>query len=198
MRLVYPVGQYAGAIREAEGAVFKVRRGESTWTIDAAASLLWLDAHGLAGIEDGTPWTRAAVLAVHAAEMWPAGAAERYTTLRETRLIVEIDPDAPEAIEFAQCHQLLPKAIGLGNRPDDPDRFRVGFPPNLQVAVPRRVWRLWRESHLEPTLWDGCVARVGKERALGIDVGPRELLVDTLRSLHILLGIQLAYLDVPS
>jgi hypothetical protein len=57
-------------------------------------------------------------------------------------------------------------------------------------------WRLWRESHLEPSLWDGCRAVSANEARAGRRLDTGDLLADTLRGLHVMLGIRLAYLDV--
>jgi hypothetical protein len=196
-RLVFPVGQYGGAIvgDEPDTVRYTIRRGSLLWSLSAAPAAIWIAAHGLADGAGITPWTRAAVFA-QAADTLPSPQAETaYGELLVLRLITEVDPDAPEAVDFARAHRLLPRAHGLGNTPGNPGRFRVGFPPDLVASLPWNLWRLWRDSHLEPSLWDACVTRSAQEERAGRSADPHILLANMLDTLHILLAIRVAYLD---
>lgn len=191
-RLVLPVGQFGGAVRRpAEGTGFSIRRGDTVVTVEPGPGTLWLAAHGRREDLVTTEWTRDAV---------SRGAATTdrtsWETLTRLDLIAEIDPDEPEAVDFASAHRLVPRMHGLGNRSDQPSRFMAGYEPDGIATFTWHQWRLWRESHLEPSLWEGCERLVENERGAGREVDARALLGDTLRNLHIMLGLNLAYLDV--
>ncbi|GAA0925980.1 hypothetical protein GCM10009557_93010 [Virgisporangium ochraceum] len=187
-RLVFPVGQFGGAIRRpSEGIGFSIRRGDAVVTLEPDPGNLWLAAHGRPGELDTTVWTRDAVSDAPAA-LW--------STLTGPGLIAEADPDEPEAVDFARAHRLLPRMHGLGNRAEHPDRFMAGYASDGMATFSWHQWRLWRESHLEPSLWDGCERLVENERGAGREVDARALLADTMRNLHIMFALNLAYLDV--
>jgi hypothetical protein len=63
------------------------------------------------------------------------------------------------------------------------------------------MWWLWQEVHRQRSLWDACQALASRPppSALSISgrVDPHRLLSDLLRGLHMLLSIQVIYLDVP-
>jgi hypothetical protein len=187
-RLVIPVGQFGGAVRRpSENDGFSIRRGAAVVTLEPDPGTLWLAAHGRPTELATTAWTRDAVSDAPAA-VW--------STLTGLGLLVEIDPDEPEALDFARTHRLVPRMHGLGNRSEHPNRFMAGYAPDGIATFTWHQWRLWRESHLEPSLWDGCERLVENERGAGREVDARALLADTLRNLHIMLGLTLAYLDV--
>ncbi len=188
-RLVFPVGQFGGMVRPEPAADvrFRVRRGNAVFTVDHDPGLVWLGAHGRPEELTTTVWTRAAVS--------PASPVV-WDTLLGFALIAEIDPDDPAAVDFARTHRLVPRMHGLGNRSERPSQFMAGYAADGVATFTWHQWRLWRESHLEPSLWDGCQRHVANERGAGREVDARELLADTLRGLHIMLGLQLAYLDV--
>ena len=197
-RLVFPVGQFGGIIRaETPGPTwFNIRRGDRLWSVEPDPGLLWLHAHGRTDDPAPTPWTRSAVLGRRGTKRSPADEAADYGQLVGLGLIAEVDPDDPAAVDFARTYQLVPLAHGMGNSSEDPRRFLAGFPPDLIATFTWTQWRLWRESHLEPSLWDGCRAVAANEERAGRTLDPRDLLTDTLRGLHVMLGIRLAYLDV--
>jgi hypothetical protein len=196
-RLVFPVGQFGGMVRgDGPGDVrFSIRRGDAVWTVESDPGTLWLDAHGQLETLATTTWTRGAVLG-NRRSLSPVAEAKAYGQLLGLKLVAEIDPDDPEAVDFARTHRLVPRAHGMGNRSDDPSRFLAGFPPDQVATFTWHQWRLWRQSHLEPSLWDGCRRLVADEQDAGRTLDARDLLTGALRGLHVMLGLQLAYLDV--
>lgn len=185
-RLVFPVGQFGGSVR-GDTVRFRVRRGGTLHTLDHDSGLAWLAAHGRPEEPATTEWTREAI-SPRSPVVW--------NTLGGLDLIAEIDPGEPEAVDFARAHRLLPRMHGLGNRSERPNRFMAGYDVDGVGLFTWHQWRLWRESHLEPSLWDGCERHVANERTADREVDARELLTDTLRGMHIMLGLNLAYLDV--
>lgn len=196
-RLVFPVGQFGGIVRRAPGqdARFSIRRGDAVITMEPGPGRVWLAAHGEPAELATTAWTRDAVVSRRPA-LDPVGAGLLWGTLTGLKLIVEVAPGEPAAVDFARTHRLVPRMHGMGNRSDAPNRFLVGYPPDEVATLTWYQWRLWREAHLEPSLWDGCHRQVANERAAGRDLDARALLADTLRSLHIMLALRFAYLDV--
>jgi hypothetical protein len=195
--LVFPVGQYGGLIRDdtPDRTWVSIRRGATVWSVEPAPGLVWLDTHGRLDALATTAWTRSAVLDRYS-DTQRRVAEGAYAHLLGLELLAEIDPEGSEAEEFARTHQLVPSAHGMGNRSEDPSRFLAGFPPDQVATFTWHQRRLWRESHLEPSLWDGCLELVATEASAGRDLDARELLADTLRGLHVMLVIRLAYIDV--
>ena len=196
-RLVFPVGQFGGVVRgdSPTDVRFRIRRGNAVFTIEPEPGALWLAAHGRREKIATTEWTRDAVTRGRAPTD-PVADGIRWGTLTGNGLIAEIDPNGAEAVEFARTHRLVPRMHGLGNRSEQPNVFMAGYAPDGVATFTWHQWRLWRESHLEPSLWDGCERQVENERRAGRRVDARFLLADTLRGMHIMLGFQLAYLDV--
>jgi hypothetical protein len=181
-RLVFPVGQFGGMVRggAAGEVLFAVRRGREVRTIASEPGMLWLDAHG----RPDEPATTA------------LAARTGYETLKGADLIVEVEVGGPQAVEFARAHRLIPRAHGLGNRSATPDKFVAGYPPNELGTFSFYQWQIWHSGHHDASLWDGCRRLVADERRAGYDVDVHELLTVTLRSVHVMLLQQLAYLDI--
>lgn len=196
-RLAIPVGQFGGMVRGKEPGRpwFSVRRGDLVLSVEQDPGMLWLDAHGLVDELAATPWTRAAVLG-RRGNLTEMAEAKAYGLLAGLKVLAEIDPQDDEAVDFARTHRLVPCAHGIGNRPDDPTQFLAGFPPDLVARFTWNQWRLWRESHLEPSLWDGCQAIAAAATRAGQNLDARDLLTETLSGLHVMLALRLAYVDV--
>lgn len=188
-RLVFPVGQFGGEIREpgSDRTWFTVRRGHDLSTLEPEPGRLWLAAHGRLEDPDATAPTRQSLRPSQ-----PAA----FDLLLGLGLLVEAEADKPSAVEFARTHRFIPRGHGNGNTAVEPGQFRAGFPPDLVAGFSWFLWRLWRESQLESTLWDGCRALAVREECVREELDERALLTETLFGLHILLGLRLAYLDV--
>jgi hypothetical protein len=175
--LVFPVGQAGG--RFDEGHV--VRRGAEVLTLVDDQHTLWSVAHS----------------AIDRTRLLAAGtkrgvddAQARLAELAELRLLVEVARDGAGAVAFAETHTLAPSALGLGNTADQPALFGLGFPPRPWLTVPERLWRLWCEGDLHPSLWAACTAVATADGA-----DPRRFLTDVFDRLHALLWAQTCYLD---
>jgi hypothetical protein len=200
--LVFPIGQNGGCFRRDAGADwrFAVRRGTEVTTLSGHQYLMWLAAHGSTARVGETTWTRAAVLALARDFELPDPEAT-YAEMLDLRLIAEAEPEGPAAVAFASGHQLLPLTHSLGNTPEEPDWYGLGFPPKPWVSVPFPLWWLWQDGHLQRSLWDACQALVRRERRPGtsssVGVDAHRLLSYTLGGLHMLLSVQTVYLDLP-
>lgn len=189
-RLMFPVGQYGGEVRDDTDGVtsFAIRRGWTVLSIDARSALLWRDAHGRLEDLGATVWTMAAILDRRADFFTLHQRRESYAVLVAFDMLAAVDPDDPDDAErFARAHRLQPLVHGMGNAAEDPSRFAVGYPPDHVAGLPWDLWRIWHGGHLEPTLWDACLATDHPQ--------PHRLLSDLLHSLHTLLTLRLAYLD---
>jgi hypothetical protein len=203
-RLVIPVGQYGGAVRRtAEGetgaehlVAHTIRRGDMLVTVTQQAAMIWMAAHGRLAEVGTTTWTLPAVLERGAGDLAPQQQGVLYGYLLGFKLVAEVDPDGPEAMDFARTHRLMPSAFGQGNTSEDPFRFRVGHPPKRTAMLGWNEMRLWRDGHQEPSLWDACLARAAAEEQAGYPLEPERMLADTLRTLHIMLALRLTYIDV--
>jgi hypothetical protein len=203
-RLVFPVGQYGGAVRRpAEGGTgaepvvaHTVRRGDLVVTLPRRMAMIWIAAHGRLAETGITTWTRSVVLDQGAAGLTPQDQGVTYGYLLGFKLVAEVDPDGPDAVEFARTHRLLPSAFGQGNTSEEPFRFRVGHPPSRTAMLGWNEMRLWRDGHQEPSLWDACLTRAAAEERAGYPLEPETMLGNTLRALHVMLTLRLTYIDV--
>lgn len=198
-RLVVPVGQYGGAIRDENGdeTGYGIRRGHMVITMPWRQATLWMEAHGRAAEIGKTAWTRSTILERRDEHTTLEQATAWYTHLLAFQLLREVDPDdEAEAVGFACSHRLLPAARSRGNTPEDPFRFLVGHPPHRTVHLEWNQVRLWREGYQEPSLWDACLARSAAEERVGYRLDPHRLLTGTLRSLHTMLALRLTYVDL--
>ncbi|NUS00602.1 MAG: hypothetical protein HOV67_35715 [Kribbellaceae bacterium] len=68
-------------------------------------------------------------------------------------LLVRVD----DVTAFAQQYRLLPLFIGLGNHPDEPDRYAIGVQGLAPLAVvDERTYELWQWGWVAPSLWAHC------------------------------------------
>jgi len=197
-RLVIPVGQYGGAVRDGgtDTVGYAIRRGHMVFTVPWRQATLWMEAHGRTADLGRTVWNRSTVLARRTDDTPPEQAEKWFAQLVVLQLFKELDPDGPEAVDFARAHRLLPAAPGRGNTSDDPFRFLIGHPPHRTATLEWNDLRLWRDGYQEPSLWDACVARAAAEERVGYLLDPSRLLVRTLHSLHRMLALRLGYVDI--
>jgi hypothetical protein len=173
--LVLPVGHDLGGYYDGSVAVHQVRRGVEVVTLSAGEYRTWSAAHGARS---------------------PAPDA----SLRERGLLAEVTPGAPESVEFASTHRLLPLALGLGNTADQPGLFAVGLWYQPLVLMTGALFDLWQWAHLAPDLWMAC----RESAAVAADTGARDpevtdparVLEGVLGSLGQLLAARVACLDV--
>ncbi|MGH3715912.1 MAG: hypothetical protein ACRDT4_20995 [Micromonosporaceae bacterium] len=197
--LVFPIGHYMGAFHPKTGAPLKYRKVRVGVDVkqlpDDAHFTVWALAHGLPHQIGKVRWTRDAMREI-------AGIAtfdEVVDALVAQGLLAEIQPGQEAA--FARGHRLQPLMMGLGNSPDDPLRFSIGFlgvPP--AVKVESFVFELWQWGRLGHHLMETAemFAKVEQEVSGGghhAKSGPEQLLGEILEQLHVLLAHNAAYLD---
>lgn len=198
--LLIPVGHDLGPLYEEPGVprrVQQVRAGADVVELDDKDFVVWLLAHGMS--DEDRP-TRASLLATsEQLGLVPAqvGAAiERFLT---DGLLVEVVPDGPSALAFAQQHQLFPLMLGLGPDPDEPQMQVVGLfdQPVAQVSEP--MYDVWVWGHLAPDLWTACHDAVETARTAGVtdpaELRPSWVLAGVLDAVHALLSCRAAYFD---
>src|SRR5688572_29259751 len=141
--LAVPIGQQGGGFRRDDGGAwrFVVRRGRRAETLTAAQHLMWVCAHGSTERVAETAWTRQAVFTL-AGELGVPDADRAYADLLARQLVVEVQPDESSRVDFASAHQMVPLTYSLGNTPEEPGWYGLGFPPEPWVAVPPLMWWL--------------------------------------------------------
>ncbi|GAB3406524.1 hypothetical protein [Flindersiella endophytica] len=137
---VFPVGHGAGAFvpdEEQDPAHHVVRVGRSREELTESEFGAWVLAH------------RAAT----AGELAAAGFAQEMDELLRRGLLVEVgDP-----MSFARSYRLAPLFLGLGNEPDDLERFHIGVPGLEPLAtVDATAFELWQWGAVAPSLWSHC------------------------------------------
>lgn len=91
--------------------------------------------------------------------------------LLERGLLVEFDPDGGQLEALFSGLQLFPLAQGMGNTPENLDRYEIGFAGNSLVEVGPNVYAIWSYAITEPSLWDACA---GLAAGLDEDLEPGE------------------------
>lgn len=199
--LIFPVGHYMGAFHPAQGATVKyhrVRLGDRSMRLESAdEAAIWALAHGVPEVVGEATWTRRRLVRL-AAEGGMSTAPRLVEELLADGLLAEVPLTGPEAVRFAQRHQLQPLMIGIGNSVDNPLRFRLGFAGVPTMEVGRTLYEFWQWGHLFD-LWQACgvFADVARE-GLADDpdeADPARILTRLLSSLHVLLSQNAAYLD---
>lgn len=152
-------------------------------------------------MEQGTPWTRAALL--EAAHPVVGDTVDRIVTILLGKdVLIEVTPGTPEAIEFAKEVRLVPLQLGLGNTREEPWIWRIG-PGTPFVGVTHTVYHMWEWSHLYRSLWDSCqsLAKIRQNREDSLlteeDRDPEAILTSVLKAAHGLFSTSCAYFDVP-
>lgn len=77
--------------------------------------------------------------------------------LLQRGLLVEFDPEGPLEQVFRRL-TLFPIAEGMGNTPEEPDRYHIGHNGMSLLKVAPLVYALWAASSLEASLWQACVS----------------------------------------
>ncbi|MGH3095091.1 MAG: hypothetical protein ACRDMV_03725 [Streptosporangiales bacterium] len=76
--------------------------------------------------------------------------------LLDRGLLAEFDPvDGPLEDLFSRL-QLFPLVQGLGNTPENPERYQIGIAGEPVVEVPANVYAIWSYSLTGRSLWHAC------------------------------------------
>ncbi|MGW6197209.1 hypothetical protein ACWF0M_13785 [Kribbella sp. NPDC055110] len=193
--LLIPVGHDVGVVYSgADERRQQVRVGVEVAELPDHEFAVWLLAHGVDDQDRPTRSSlteRAVNLGLKAEQV-----VERF--LRDG-LLVAVDPEADDAVEFASAHQLFPLLQGLGADPDQPWMQTVGLlnQPVAQVSVAVYDVLMW--AQLAPELWSGChdAAKVAVQAGVTApeETDPRNVLTGVLGQIHGLLCVRAAYFD---
>ena len=195
--LVLPIGHYLGAVHPALGAApthHLVRVGWESHRLSPGPQLdTWALAHGT-GADEGTPWTREALLSAAAAAGIP-GAEGELDRLVAAGLVGLVDLADPAGAErFAAAHRLRPLLVGLGSPPGDTYELIgiPGLPPSARVRP--RTAEVWGWAGLWPDLASASAALERVATRNGAP-GSRSLAV-LLADVQTLVAASAAHLDV--
>jgi hypothetical protein len=198
--LLIPVGHDLGVLHTGGGPEQRrqqVRVGAEVAELEDREYAVWLLAHGVDDRDRPTRGSlveRAGRLGLEVGQVGEV--VERF--LRDG-LLVAVDPDGDDAVEFARRHQLFPLLLGLGPDPDQPWMQNVGLlnQPVVQVSVAVYDVLLW--AQLAPELWSGCqdAAQVALQAGVSAaeETEPRNVLSGVLGQAHGLLAVRAAYFD---
>jgi hypothetical protein len=200
--LIVPIGHYVGAYFPTPGSQDhhqQVRIGADVRNLDPEQFRVWGLAHGLLDRidADSAPWTRSALLAA-AAEAGVTGAEQVTEALLADGTLVEVSPR--NASEFARTHRMVPLMLGLGNTPEEPWLYAVGFPDQPIVKMVSVLYDLWEWTHMDNDIWTACHGAGTMATRAGVtdpdQTDPEKLLSGLVESLHTLLGPNAVYLDL--
>lgn len=196
MPLLFPIGHQLGPSHRAGRTVAaqQVRRGAVFHDLTGHQAEVWRLAHGVPEeIDRQIPWCRESV------EERIPGAAGTIEELTGRGLLAEAVPGTAQADEFARAHRLVPLMLGLGNTPDDPDTFGVGFLSQPVLLVSHPIYDVWQWSTMDDSLWNTCENATDVARRAGStdpdSVDTHRLLTGMVGALHALLAAGAAYLD---
>ncbi|TCC29660.1 hypothetical protein [Kribbella speibonae] len=167
MTTVFPVGQGAGL--ESEHHVIRV--GRTAERLSESEYDVWSLAHH---------WTTVPELVAECTAADIEDAEQHVNALVSRGVLVLVDD------EFAHQYRLLPMFAGLGNSPDDLERFAIGVPGLEPLAtVNSTTYELWQWGWVAPSLWAHCevLATIGEPGTPGTQLagvldGVAELLSD--------------------
>lgn len=198
--LLVPVGHDLGVLYAMPGSddhCQQVRAGVDVAELNDTDFAVWLLAHGLTDQDRPTRSSlRAAAAQLGLDEPVVEEVINRFLA---DGLLVELSPHGPDAVEFAERHQLVPLMLGLGADVDAPWLRTIGLLNQPVAQVSNAMYDVWAWAHLAPHLWAGChdaaeVARLaGATEAEALD--PRQVLAGLLGSVHALLCTRAAYFD---
>jgi hypothetical protein len=200
--LLFPIGHYVG-IQHRTGAASaprQVRRGATIHDLTEEQFAVWTAAHGAEeAIENDVPWQRQSVEG-HPSVAGLEGASEIIDDFLAGGLLVEVTRSDDQAIVFARSHRVVPLMLGLGNRPDEPDMFGIGFLTQPVIEVSHPIYDLWQWSAMDDSLWATCENAADVARRSGSmdpeSLEPARLLTGFLGSLHGVLLANAACLDI--
>ncbi len=163
--LVVPVGHFAGPMyTSTETEVpesFEVRFRDGVFSLSAEEYAVWAVSHGDPEKVSKQPQSRPVVeTAAKAAGVEEPGPV--FDSLIEDGLLVSVMPTGNSGRAFAQQHQMMPLALGLGNSAQKPAEFQIGLPNAPRVSVGYDVYHMWLFCHRQPTLWE-AISTIAKE-----------------------------------
>ena len=217
--LVVPVGHFAGPMYTSVDAEapesFEVRFRDGVFSLSAEEYAVWAVSHGDPNKVSGDPEKKIAPkpptrVQVEAAAK-AAGVEEPgpiFDSLLDDGLLVSVMPTGASARTFAEQHQVVPLALGLGNSPQNPAEFQIGLPNAARVSVGYDVYHMWLFCHRQATLWE-AISTIAKEaeeanaedaasdseQKVELVSNPDELLKALLGALPVLISTSCVFID---
>lgn len=199
--LIFPVGRYVGVFyTDVEPPVrhHEVQRAGQLDELSEDQFAVWACTHGNPEEVEKTRWTRA-VVEKAARKMGVSAPGKIVDELLDRGLAAEVTPGTDNALPFARSYRPVPLMLGLGNTPQEPWLYQVGFLGRPVMQLTSGLYDLWEWSHLERSLWDAShsAARVSAEAGEKDPdlIEPERLLTGFLDALHGMTSMSVAYLD---
>jgi hypothetical protein len=140
---------------------FEVRFRDGVFSLSAEEYAVWAVSHGDPEKVSKQPQSRPVVeTAAKAAGVEEPGPV--FDSLIEDGLLVSVMPTGNSGRTFAEQHQMIPLALGLGNSAQKPAEFQIGLPNAPRVSVGYDVYHMWLFCHRQPTLWE-AISTIAKE-----------------------------------
>ena len=165
--LIIPIGQACGPVFAGGGGehekpiLVEVRVGEIVNGLDDDEFRMWSIAHGDPERVAARKWTRRELL--NDARKAAVGKPERLLDeLLEAGLLAQLEigddgaVDPAGAVVFAAAHRLFPLGVGLGNTPEDPHMYGIGYPGEARLEVSRHPYHLWLFGPVYASIWSAC------------------------------------------
>lgn len=200
--LILPIGHYLGAhVSDGEVDFHVVRIGWETYKLDGNEQFaVWALGHGVPDpdADEPAPWTRSVLEGAARVSRIPDVAATLADLLARD-LLIEVTPDTPEAIEFAQVCRTRSLLVGLGNTAEEPMLYGIGASENAPpvVQVHTFAYELWTWGHACDSLWHAChvFAAAAGDAADPDQADPKRVLTRCLSAIQLLLANGAIYLD---
>jgi hypothetical protein len=196
--LIFPIGHYMGAFYPKVGALLKYRKlrvGLDVKQLPGDERFgIWALSHGLPDELEKVAWTRSQLIRAATRIELPNPAA-LLDELIAQGVVARVTPGTDDAVEFARRYRIQPLMMGLGNTPEDPMRFSLGFvgaPP--VVKINDFLYLLWQFGRWD-SIWETAAMFAKADSDAGRVPDPERVLGQILGQLHVLLSHNAAYLD---
>lgn len=198
--LLIPVGQPLGVIAEPGGpTAYHVRLGTTIHRLGLPEATVWLWLHSVRPGTTRGP-DRGSLAQVDLADRGVDDIAGEVEHLLGLGLVIELPPgDKALTTAFAMSYRLVPLQFSIGNTPGDFESYVLvaGQEPTTRVDLP--MLRTLAEGLRAPSMAIACYTESG-----GIAIkledsrydDPDYLAEHLVRTLHVVLAVQAAYLDV--
>lgn len=199
--MIFPIGHYIGAFHpgpDAPLAHHSVRIGAHAMRLLSDDELgVWALSHGVPD-EAARPWTRDQVLAM-AERAGIADVQQILDDLLYEEMLVEVMPDSPEAVGFAEDHRVAPLLAGSIKPATSEGARAIGVAGQPLIELNNIAFELWRLGHLADSLWDytqlyGDALR-NQAGLSAQETVPEQLLLRLLWELQPMLARGAVYLD---
>ena len=200
--ILLPVGHYMGA--RYQGKAFQehsIRGGWNSMSLDDTQLKVYFLGHGTPErMQAGERNTRRS-LVEQATSLGLPQASKVVDWLVQNGALVEVLPGTPQIRDFARTYRFCPMMIGLGNSPDTPWMWDIGFIGQPVITVSANAWKLWGYGVMSNTLWEACESWAASNRRINLPErefhDPAHVLDDFLDTLPALIAAHAGYLDFP-